>query len=338
MRKAKKWLALLMAIGMMVGVASCAGGQAKADANDPATEKYLPTISVAVQGQTIALLDGDVYKFASNYSIGCGKDYTEGDFMVDRYAPKPATLTWENSREGALYYTVKVGLDKELSDADSYLVQDTSIDIDYLFVGKHYYYQIYAHYENDEVVKSRVFDFYTADLPRTVYIDGVSNTRDLGGRLTVDGTHRVKQGMVYRGGEVDHSYNTKAAVKATVQFFNGEKIAPTGNTEKGLLFDMGMRVTLKTDDDLYIIVSEYPNYNHDKAMMTSMNVDPTQMKVIIQKTHQMFKEGYRGIIGTALYADTEGFTDRNIPRLPFKNVRHPLYPIDDIQSAEPPIR
>lgn len=206
MRKAKKWLALLMAIGMTVGVASCAGGQAKADANDPATEKYLPTISVAVQGQTIALLEGDVYKFASNYSIGCGKDYTEGDFMVDRYAPKPATLTWENSREGALYYTVKVGLDKELSDADSYLVQDTSIDIDYLFVGKHYYYQIYAHYENDEVVKSRVFDFYTADLPRTVYIDGVSNTRDLGGRLTVDGTHRVKQGMVYRGGEVDHSW------------------------------------------------------------------------------------------------------------------------------------
>ena len=140
------------------------------------------------------------------------------------------------------------------------------------------------------------------------------------------------------GGEVDHGYNTRAAVRAEVQFFNGEKIAPTGNTEKGLLFDMGMRVTLKTEDDLYIIVSEYPNYNHDKAMMTSMNVEPTEMKVIIQKTHQMFKEGYRGIIGTALYADTEGFTDRNIPRLPFQNVRHPLYPIDDIQGTEPPIR
>lgn len=140
------------------------------------------------------------------------------------------------------------------------------------------------------------------------------------------------------GGEVDHGYNTRAAVNATVQFFNGDKIAPTGNTEKGMLFDMGMRVTLKTDDDLYIIVSEYPNYNHDKSIMLSMNVDPTAMKVVIQKTHQMFKEGYRGIIGTALYADTEGFTDRNIPRLPFKNVRRPLYPLDDIQGAEAPIR
>ena len=140
------------------------------------------------------------------------------------------------------------------------------------------------------------------------------------------------------GGEVDHGYNAKAAVKATVQFFNGEKIAPTGNTEKGVQFDMGMRVTLKTDDDLYIIVSEYPNYNHDKAMMTSMNVDPTEMKVVIQKTHQMFKEGYRGIIGTALYADTEGFTDRNIPRLPFQNVNRPLYPLDQFPADQIPVK
>lgn len=139
------------------------------------------------------------------------------------------------------------------------------------------------------------------------------------------------------GGEVDHGYNSKAAVTASVQYFSNEKVAPTGNTEKGLLFDMGMRVTLKTEDDLYIIVSEHPNYNHDKAMMLSMNVDPAEMKIVIQKTHQMFKEGYRGIIGTALYADTEGFTDRNIPRLPFRNIRRPLYPIDDIQSDIAPI-
>ena len=32
------------------------------------------------------------------------------------------------------------------------------------------------------------------------------------------------------------------------------------------------------------------------------------------------------------YSDTEGFTDRNIPRLPFKNVRRPLYPLDEIEG------
>jgi len=140
------------------------------------------------------------------------------------------------------------------------------------------------------------------------------------------------------GGVRDHGYNAKTPVRATVVYANGDKVAPTGNTEKGLLFDMGMRVTLKTEDDLYIIVSEAPNYNHDKAMMTSMNVDPREMRIIIQKTHQMFKEGYRDVMGSFLYSDTEGFTDRNIPRLPFKNVRRPLYPLDEIQTETAPIR
>ena len=136
-------------------------------------------------------------------------------------------------------------------------------------------------------------------------------------------------------GAEDHGYNRPVRVNAEVIFFNGDKVAPVGNTEKGIEFDMGMRVTLKTQDNLYIIVSEYPNYNHDKSMMTTMNVEPKDMRIIIQKTHQMFKEGYRDVMGDALYADTPGFTDRNIPRLPFKNVRRPIYPIDIIEGAAP---
>ena len=141
------------------------------------------------------------------------------------------------------------------------------------------------------------------------------------------------RGDFVAGGKENHGFNAPVSFSATVLFNSDAKIAPQSNSEKGMEFDMGMRVTLKTDDDLYIIVSEYPNYNHDAAMMTSMNVDPKEMRIIMQKTHQMFKEGYRGIMGSALYADTEGFTDRNIPRLPFKNVRRPLYPLDEISGT-----
>ncbi|MDD5885437.1 MAG: tyrosine-protein phosphatase [Erysipelotrichaceae bacterium] len=46
------------------------------------------------------------------------------------------------------------------------------------------------------------FAFATADLPRCVYIPGVSNTRDLGGRKGLEGK-RIRQGMIYRGGKLD---------------------------------------------------------------------------------------------------------------------------------------
>ncbi len=210
MAKAKKVCAFIMACGMMLGVVGCAGSQAQA--NMP-TGGYEMTIKSEMQGTTFTLLSGDIAEFALNYKKdgqGSAKKYADPDasqeeLMVDRFAPKPVTISWKNTRDGALYYTVRVGLKKDLSDAAEYLVNDTTIDIDYLFVAKHYYYQIYAHYKNDEVVKSQIFDFYTADTPRTVSIPNVSNTRDIGGRCVQGGKYQVKQGMVYRGAEVDPS-------------------------------------------------------------------------------------------------------------------------------------
>lgn len=232
MGKAKKWLALCMAIGMAFGVVGCAGSQAKAETPK---DGYEATITSEMQGDTIALLSGEILEFASNYTIGCGLNYAPilGTQSIDRFAPKPATISWENTRDGALYYTVRVGLKQDLSDAESYLVSDTSVDIDYLFAAKHYYYQIYAHYENDEVVKSRVFDFYTADLPRTVYIENVSNTRDIGGRSVLGGKYRMKQGMVYRGAEVDPSATQRWG-------------AITEEGKRVMLYELG----IKTDLDL----------------------------------------------------------------------------------------
>ncbi|MBE7080103.1 MAG: tyrosine-protein phosphatase [Clostridiales bacterium] len=204
MNNKRKCLAMALAIGMAFSTVACAGAQANAD--NSSGEPYVPTITSPQQGKTISLLEGDIYEFASNYSKYCGMNFTLGDYQGDRYMPRPATLTWKNQREGALYYTFKIGTDKELEDADTYLVSETIIHIDYLYAATDYYYQIYAHYDNDEVLKSRVFDFTTAALPRTVYIEGVSNTRDMGGYLTVDGTHRIKQGMIYRRGEVDRNW------------------------------------------------------------------------------------------------------------------------------------
>ena len=210
MRKAKKLCAFIMACGMALGLVGCAGSQALADA--PKGE-YNMTITSETQGETLVLLDGDIAQFALNYKKdgqGSAKKYADStasmaQLMVDRFAPKPATISWENTRQGALYYTLRVGLKQDLSDAKEYLVNKTTANIDYLFVAKHYYYQVYAHYENDEVVKSQIFDFYTADTPRTVSIPNVSNTRDIGGRYVQGGKYQVKQGMVYRGAEVDPS-------------------------------------------------------------------------------------------------------------------------------------
>ena len=162
-------------------------------------ETKIPTINATpAENQIINLLSGDVYAFSSNYIPGCSAQYSDG---TDKYYPDPVTISWA-SEEGAEYFTVKLSRFSDLSDSLSYVTFDNKIVLNDLFMGTHYYYQVVAFFA-DRTVKSQIFEFETAYLPRTVRIEGISNTRDIGGYYTVDGKYRVRQGLVYRGGETE---------------------------------------------------------------------------------------------------------------------------------------
>lgn len=162
-------------------------------------ETFTPTItSTPSNGEKISLLEGNIYKVASEYyPTSAGKYMGAGD----QYAPKEVTIEWE-CKEQPLYYTVKLAVNRDLIESQDFVTVDNKIILDTLYSGYHYYYQIIATYQN-KTVKSIIFDFETENLPRTIYIEGVSNTRDIGGYYTADGKYRVKQGMIYRGANID---------------------------------------------------------------------------------------------------------------------------------------
>ena len=167
------------------------------------TAVYQPIITATpTNGETVSLLDTEsgIYQVTSNYKKSATKKYYEKG--VDLYFPAALTISWE-STETAEYYTLKLGMKKDLSDAKSFATFDTSITLKDLFVAKKYYYQVIARCENKTVV-SRIFEFKTAALPRTITVPSVSNTRDLGGYFTTDGKYQVKQGMIYRGAAIDN--------------------------------------------------------------------------------------------------------------------------------------
>ncbi len=161
---------------------------------------FVPTISAQPsKGETINLLAGDILYVATNYEMNITENYYG---KGDCFAPEDVVLSWE-SQEGASYYTVKISTESDMSNAESYVTFDKFITISDLYSGEHYFYQVIATFEG-KTVKSRVFDFTTAALPRTIELEGVSNTRDIGGYVTEDGKYRVRQGMVYRGGQLDN--------------------------------------------------------------------------------------------------------------------------------------
>lgn len=171
---------------------------AKADGS----EAYTPTINAdPSEDIEVALLSGEIYEVCKNYRYYITDSYNVDG--VDVFAPTPLTVSWE-SQDTPLYYIFEISTNEDMSDAESFVTFDTSITFNYLFMGYKYYYRIQAKFE-DRIVKSRIFKFSTSYLPRTVFIDNnVSNTRDWGGFLCSGGTHRVKQGVVYRGGKLEN--------------------------------------------------------------------------------------------------------------------------------------
>ncbi len=181
-------LTFVLAVGLGFGVSFVQKDISAADIN-PTPE----------HGATVNLLEGDPLEFATHYSKGAINKYYEKG--VDKYAPKPLEIEWDKI-DGATSYKVKLSEDETMKDPKEFITFETKVTIEDLFSATDYYYQVSTEVD-DTMYMSDVIKITTADIPRTISVDSITNTRDFGGRQTVDKKYRVKQGIIYRGANVD---------------------------------------------------------------------------------------------------------------------------------------
>jgi hypothetical protein len=110
--------------------------------------------------------------------------------------PIPVQLKWDSKLGGT--YTVKISEHSDLSDPWMFTTDECTYDIYNLKADTKYYWTV----ERGDCV-SEIFTFVTeAGYPRYILSDNVSNFRDIGGLVTVDGK-KVKQGMAFRFSNFD---------------------------------------------------------------------------------------------------------------------------------------
>ena len=114
---------------------------------------------------------------------------------------------------------------------------DRKIEIYNLKTGTKYFYRINLTFTNS-VEWSVDSSFRTAAGPRVLNVDGAYNLRDIGGWQTADGKF-VKQGMLYRGCEIDGAVKQKYTVS--------DEGINTMLTVLGIKTDMDLR--LKSDNE-----------------------------------------------------------------------------------------
>lgn len=145
-------------------------------------------------------------------------EYLEGDYKEisadgkqELSRPEPIRLTWSATPEkdygvSVDYYVVELSTDSSFNTSKGYGVYTNELELYNLYLATDYYWRVSAMLSDGSTSNvSKTASFTTSDVaPRNIYIDGVTNMRDLGGWKTADGG-RVKQGMIYRCGRLNES-------------------------------------------------------------------------------------------------------------------------------------
>ncbi|WP_353147069.1 M81 family metallopeptidase [Pollutimonas bauzanensis] len=114
---------------------------------------------------------------------------------------------------------------------------------------------------------------------------------------------------------------------------NGEYVI-TGPTYHGMKFSMG-RTALFVSGDMEIIVTETPHEPWDLGVFSCVGVDPTKKEYVLLKSRMYCRPVFLPIAKAFVECDSEGVTSSNYSLFPFKNVQHPVYPLDDIAEWAP---
>lgn len=119
--------------------------------------------------------------------------------------PAPITLKWSDKGGNGGNYAVEISENADLSDSVLYFSDTTQVEVYNLKLATKYFWRVRNNISGG--AKSAIGEFATSDYgPRNMYVDGVTNVRDVGGWVTASG-ERTVQGVMYRGGRLNNSYS-----------------------------------------------------------------------------------------------------------------------------------
>lgn len=190
-------LALLLAMSVFAGCGST---------KDPTTNSGTDIVGTASEIAALFPADETVELHTEKQSKFLNGKYRSAYLYAngtkEKSRPEPVEFRWAyaQAQAGVTQYTLSISESPDMQNAMSCTTGEQSILVYNLKIATTYYWTVTA-----DGLTSEVVQFSTADAaPRNLYVDGITNVRDLGGWMTESGT-RTKQGMLFRCGRLNES-------------------------------------------------------------------------------------------------------------------------------------
>ena len=206
-------------------------------------------INELLEPQEIHTAEQKAYlSYQGDYSQMPEDDYPDGS--VHQSNSNPITVSWNYTApngKSVSKYSIMFGQKEDLSDG--YTVNgSTAKNISFYnpYLGRNYY-KLIATFNDNSIEESAIHHFdVDTTYPRNLTIGGMTNCRDMGGRVTEDGGV-VKQGLVYRTSGYKYDYSTTITSDGITEMLDHLKVKTEVNVADGTNYNLNLSGTTVKD-------------------------------------------------------------------------------------------
>lgn len=149
----------------------------------------------------------------------------------------------------------------------------------------------------------------------------------------VAGAFAAGMGGVFRGevgGKTDRFHGAPVPVEGrVVRLLADGRIRYLGPYMPGQPHDMGRSAVVRSGGvDIVLTSKRTPPF--DAAYLHALNLDPASYHIIVVKSAVAWRAAFGSVAKQAIMVDAPGITTVRLETLPYRNLRRPVFPLDDL--------
>ena len=133
------------------------------------------------------------------------------------------------------------------------------------------------------------------------------------------------------GGSLAPDFYSPVTVTGVVRLISDGDFTHTGPGFHGVTFRRGRTVVLQSGL-VSIVVMERSVFQWDTAFYRSLGLEPAAAQIVVVKSPSGFRAAYAPFAAEIHILDAAGVCSPNLRALPYRRVRRPLYPLDDVDD------
>jgi microcystin degradation protein MlrC len=131
------------------------------------------------------------------------------------------------------------------------------------------------------------------------------------------------------GAKTDPMHGESVEIEGIVRFSGDGRYQYKGEMTRGAWANMGRSVVIDVDGIRIIVCSERLQ-QRDPEVFRACGIEPTEVDILVVKSAVHFRAAFGPLAGAIIEADGPGLTALDLSPFPFKRIRRPIFPLDDI--------